>query len=290
MNHSGDAAEQIVRISLEGFEVAAKITGMAAKEIATFLAAALKNKDNKLKLKGKARMTSMLKSEKALEIFSVKDIDLQKFAQGARQYGIVYCVLRNRISSPDGLCDILVKADDAPKISRVIERFKFAKVDKAKIESKIIKTKTEKSQGMEPETPDRNDTDKLIDELLSPSEGKAQHETGKRLQKEASAQMTPDEKGIPFFQKGRKSHPSEPISEKPSNVRDDSEKKSCGHSSKPSVKEELREIKTTVHANNESHVQKYWQAPKKPKNKNITTHKHLQNNRKTKFKKTKERS
>ena len=30
MNHSGDAAEQIVRMSLEGVEVAAKITGTLA--------------------------------------------------------------------------------------------------------------------------------------------------------------------------------------------------------------------------------------------------------------------
>ena len=37
MNHSGDAAEQIVRMSLEGVEVAAKITGTAAKEVALLL-------------------------------------------------------------------------------------------------------------------------------------------------------------------------------------------------------------------------------------------------------------
>lgn len=31
MNNGGDAAEQVVRLSLEGFEVAAKLTGSAAK-------------------------------------------------------------------------------------------------------------------------------------------------------------------------------------------------------------------------------------------------------------------
>ena len=41
MNHSGGTAEQIVRMSLEGVEVAAKITGTAAKELAVFLVAAL---------------------------------------------------------------------------------------------------------------------------------------------------------------------------------------------------------------------------------------------------------
>ena len=49
MNHSGDAAEQIVRLSLEGVEVAARITGTAAKEIAMFIVAALKSGDKKFR-------------------------------------------------------------------------------------------------------------------------------------------------------------------------------------------------------------------------------------------------
>ena len=42
MNTSGEAAEQIVRMSLEGFEVAAKITGAGAKNIAVLLYSILK--------------------------------------------------------------------------------------------------------------------------------------------------------------------------------------------------------------------------------------------------------
>jgi len=77
MNHSGDAAEQIVRMTLEGAEVALKITGTAAKEIALLLIAALKSQENTgghIKLKGKERLNSMLKATKELDIFSVKPI------------------------------------------------------------------------------------------------------------------------------------------------------------------------------------------------------------------------
>ena len=42
MTSSGDAAEQVVRLSLEGFEVAVRLTGSAAKEVAILLASALK--------------------------------------------------------------------------------------------------------------------------------------------------------------------------------------------------------------------------------------------------------
>lgn len=277
MNHSGDAAEQIVRMSLEGVEVAAKITGSAAKEIAIFLVAALKSKGSKLKLKGKARMTSMLKSGKALEIFSVKESDLPKFAEGAKQYGIVYCVLRSRKNSPDGLCDIMVKADDASKISRVIERFKFATVDKAKIESEIVKGREERAKGTEPEAPDRNDTEKLLDELLGTDEGKTAPDVPPPDKPDAAktdpAKETPQVN--PNSARGAKTRPSEPTSESRS-------KSAGGTSSKPSVREEIREIKS-------AQAKKEADAPKrddkavanKPKTA-TTTHKQPQNNRTSK--------
>lgn len=50
MNTGGDAAEQIVRMSLEGFEVAAKLTGAGAKNIAVLLYSILKEEQ---KTKGK---------------------------------------------------------------------------------------------------------------------------------------------------------------------------------------------------------------------------------------------
>ena len=45
MNTGGEAAEQIVRMSLEGFEVAAKITGAGAKNIAILLYSILKEEN-----------------------------------------------------------------------------------------------------------------------------------------------------------------------------------------------------------------------------------------------------
>ncbi len=45
MNNSGDAAEQVVRLNLEGTEVALKLTGSAAKNMAAAIYAVLKNRD-----------------------------------------------------------------------------------------------------------------------------------------------------------------------------------------------------------------------------------------------------
>lgn len=43
MTNGGDAAEQVVRLSLEGFEVAAKLSGAAAKNIAVLLVSVYKH-------------------------------------------------------------------------------------------------------------------------------------------------------------------------------------------------------------------------------------------------------
>jgi hypothetical protein len=290
MNHSGDAAEQIVRMSLEGVEVAAKITGASAKEVAAFLAAALKSQNSALKTKGKARLTSMLKSGKALEIFSVKDSDLRQFMQGAKQYGIVYCVLRDKKHDHDGMCDIMVKADDAPKISRLVERFKFATVDKAKIESEIVKAKAEKAQsqdGAEQTAPDRNDTEKLLDDLLGSGEGKAEPEKQQETAKPDAAKTTPAKEAPkdPGAAKTAKSRPSEPTSE--------SRSRSAGvtSSEKPSVKDELREIAAARKPGKEADAPKQEDkaAKGKPRAASSTTHKQPPNGGKSKSKKSKGR-
>lgn len=114
MNTSGDAAEQVVRLSLEGVEVAAKITGSAAKEVSALLIAALKNRDRN-KVKGRQRLTAMLRSGKELTIFTVKNQDMARFVADAKRYGVVYCVLREAKDNPQGISEIMVRAEDAAK-------------------------------------------------------------------------------------------------------------------------------------------------------------------------------
>ncbi len=47
MSASSDSAEEIVRLSLEGFEVVARLTGSMAKEMAVMLVALSKEKSTK---------------------------------------------------------------------------------------------------------------------------------------------------------------------------------------------------------------------------------------------------
>lgn len=114
MNNGGDAAEQVVRLSLEGFEVAAKLTGTAAKELTVLLISVLKQEQ---KTKGKARLTNMLKSGKELKVFSIPNKDLKTFTEQAKKYGVLYCVLKDKYNKDGNVpIDIIARAEDASKI------------------------------------------------------------------------------------------------------------------------------------------------------------------------------
>ena len=90
MNNGGDAAEQIVRLSLEGFEVAVRLTGSAAKNIAILLASVLKQEISQSnKTRGKARLTNMIKSGKELKVFSFQQKDLPKFTEQAKRFCVI---------------------------------------------------------------------------------------------------------------------------------------------------------------------------------------------------------
>lgn len=168
-SYSGDAAEQVVRMSLETGEVAVKLAGTGAKQLAILLYAILREQK---KTKGKTRLTNMLRSGKELKVFAVKDTDLQLFCREAKKYGVLYCVLKDR-DATDGITDIMVRAEDASKINRIFERFDLATVDMAEIRSEIERSRAEQTAD-EPDTTaaaepmTEQETEEFLDALFSP--------------------------------------------------------------------------------------------------------------------------
>ena len=166
MNQSSDAAEQIVRMSLQGFEVAARVTGSGAKDIAALLLAVMKDKK---KTAGKTNLVNMLKSGKELKVFSVKQEDFKKFTEEAKRYGVLYTALINK-KAKDGVTDILVKAEDASKINRIVQRFNLARFDEVAIRGEIEKTKQMKSKGVKPKSIDDRIKEEVNKKLIKKEE------------------------------------------------------------------------------------------------------------------------
>lgn len=255
MNTSGDAAEQIVRLSLEGTEVALKLTGSAAKNIAAMIYAVLKNKD-KTKIKGRQRLTAMLKSGKELKVFTVSEEHLKQFAAEAKRYGVVYCALRGKGKSADGLVDIMVRAEDASKINRIVERFKLVTVDTVSIKRDIEQSKADKTatpSAPEQDRPDKAEDDRLLDDLM-----------GAPIKKEENANPNPE------AAKTEKSRPSAPTSEKQSRTAEGTAK---SPEERPSVREELREIRESRQKEAAEPGISEPTPTKEPKKQPTTTHK-----------------
>ncbi|MBQ8217901.1 MAG: PcfB family protein [Oscillospiraceae bacterium] len=177
MSYSGEAADQVVRISLNGAEVAARLSGSAAKQVAILLYAVMKDQQ---KTKGKVRLSNMLRSGKELKVFAVRDKDLETFCKAAKEYGVLYCVLRDK-DSKDGITDIMVKAEDAPKINRIYERFGLATVDMAQIKMEAAKEKTGEAKSDENPTLGRMEKSNPSEPTYKPKENpdKAGSEQGR---------------------------------------------------------------------------------------------------------------
>lgn len=125
MMHGADAAEQMVRLSLEGAEVAMRISGAGAKNLAVLLAAVLREEQ---KTQGKTRLSNLIKSGKELTVFTIPEEDLALFKREAKRYGVLYCDIKEKEYMDNETVDIIARAEDAPKINRIIEKSQMAAV------------------------------------------------------------------------------------------------------------------------------------------------------------------
>ena len=121
MNTGGDAAERLVRDSLMITEEAVKLAGLGAKNLAALLVALAKEEE---KTHGPTRLTRLLRSGEELKLLPIKSEDLRQFRQLAKEYGVLFCPIKNK-SLDNGLNDILFPASAAASINRVLEHLGY---------------------------------------------------------------------------------------------------------------------------------------------------------------------
>ena len=139
MSQTGEAAEQIVNmatnVTVKGVECMTNLAGKGALSLATFLIAALKDEK---RVSGKTRMRSF--RGKPTRVFVIRQSELKTFTQEAKKYGILYAAILDK-RNKDGLCDIVVNAEDAGRVNRIADRFALSTVDVEKIREDIIKAR-----------------------------------------------------------------------------------------------------------------------------------------------------
>lgn len=216
--NSADTADQMMKMTLEGIQVAAEIGlkagGTAAKSLAVTLYAIIS--DNK-KIKGKTNLDNLLKSNKELKVFAIHHSDLKKFCEEAKHYGVLYSVLKEK-NNTDGIVDIMVKAEDASKISRMVDKFDLATIDTKAIRESVLSQ--QKIKDAKPLSDEEHDAllSKLMDEKSNPNKART------------SKDVTPFEPSSKTLKKENKKKTVE-------------RKKSTATTDRPSVRQELKDIK-----------------------------------------------
>ena len=231
MSYSGETADQVVRMSLHGVEVAARISGAAAERLARLIYAVLRDQK---KTRGKTRLTSMLKSGKALRVLAVEDAELKDFCQEAKKYGVLFCVLKDRVAN-DGHTDVIIREEDAGKVGRIFERFGFSRVDVGQVVGEILESREKRDRiwgdPVREEEPPEGETWEKPDPLAWLEEVMAD------LEKE------PEETSDPVPARPGASRPSGPFSEP---TRDRRSPSGDGAERRPSVRQKLRDLREKV--------------------------------------------
>ena len=216
--NSADTADQMMKMTLEGIQVAAEIGlkagGTAAKSLAVTLYAIIS--DNK-KIKGKTNLDNLLKSNKELKVFAIHHSDLKKFCEEAKHYGVLYSVLKEK-NNTDGIVDIMVKAEDASKISRMVDKFDLATIDTKAIRESVLSQ--QKIKDAKPLSDEEHDAllSKLMDEKSNPNKARTSKD------------------GTPF-------EPSSKTSKNENKKKTVERKRSTATTDRPSVLQELKDIK-----------------------------------------------
>ena len=216
MNLGSDPADQIVRYSLEGTEVALKLSGLAAKDFALFVYAVLKDQK---KTRGKTRLVRMLKEQRPFKFFQIPQEALREFAKEARAHGLLYVPIRNK--RDDGQIELVVFADDAAKVQRVLDNLNLDFVKAQAGEATV-----------EQATPQPIQT-----ERVQTKAGPVEFQTADEFN-------VPEQGASPNFTPGRESPGGTAREKSPSGTSSPGRKPSpSSGETRPSVRKELREIR-----------------------------------------------
>ena len=219
MNYGADAADQIVKYSLDGLDHGLRLSGTLAKNLAVFFAAVLK--DNK-KTYGKTRLARMLREGKSYKFFTIPTDRLKEFAREGKKRGLLYVVIKDK-NNPQQ-CELMVFAEDAAKVNRVMDKMNldFLRSESAEAVQEVL-TEQEKENPVQTES-------------VTMPEGEVQFELDEEL---SFAEPETEPGNFMGAQEGMERNPSDP-SLRSSGI---SGQENIEDEKKPSVKKELQEIK-----------------------------------------------
>lgn len=119
----GDAAEETVRLMLNGTEIAVRLTGSAVKNLASLL---IEWSKKEKKVYGKTTMMKLLNSGETLEVLTLSREQYKAFKEMARKK-VLYAPFVNA-KEQDGKVDLVISKRSIPIVNYILERIGYGTV------------------------------------------------------------------------------------------------------------------------------------------------------------------
>lgn len=121
---SGEAADEVVRMVLNGTEVAIRLTGSAAKNLAAILVAWSKNHK---KVYGRTSMMKLLRSGEELQVLTLSREQYRDFKSSAKKQ-VLYAPFVNT-KADDGKVDVVIATKSIPLVNHILDRIGYQRVE-----------------------------------------------------------------------------------------------------------------------------------------------------------------
>ena len=120
---NGEAADEVVRMALNGTEIAIRLTGSAAKNLAAILVAWSKNHK---KVYGRTSMMKLLRSGEELQVLSLTKEQYKEFKASARKQVLFAPFVDTK--SENEKVDVVIAAKSIPLVNHILERIGYSNV------------------------------------------------------------------------------------------------------------------------------------------------------------------
>lgn len=147
MTMNGDAADDVVRMMINGTEMAVRLTGSAAKNLAAILVAWSKKEK---KVYGKTTMMKLLKSGEPLQVLPMTREQYSRFKSMARRKVLYAPFLNTKVK--DDKVDVVISEKSLPMVNYILKSIGYGKVEEKQaedIDSEIKKKDTQSRQSSE---------------------------------------------------------------------------------------------------------------------------------------------
>ena len=153
---NGEAADEVVRIMLNGTEVALRLTGSAAKNLGVILYEWAKNNP---KVTGKTSMMKLLRSGEELQVVTLTREQYDQFKALAKKQ-VLFAPFVNKEKN-DGMVEVVISSRSLAIVNHILEDIGYGKRTQAEVEpSKKENTPSKQSSSDSKDKPQARQSDR----------------------------------------------------------------------------------------------------------------------------------